>query len=69
MIASDQAPLLSTNGTNVGLEKVTRRDLHDGGIVPDQYRVYRAAPGNLFEEVNSTEDQDLPLYQGGQTFM
>jgi hypothetical protein len=69
MIASDRASLVSTNGTDVGLEKVTRRDLHDWGIVPDQYRVYRAAPGNPFEEVHSTEDEDLPLYQGGQTLM
>lgn len=67
MAWSDRASLTSMNGTEVGLEKVTRRHLRQWGIT--EYRVYRAEPGYPFEEVDLAEDEDLPLYQGSQTLM
>lgn len=67
MTASDRTSFVSTNGIELSLEKVTRRNLHEWGIV--EYKVYRAEPGDPFMEVDLTEDEDLPLHQGEQTLM
>lgn len=64
---TDRASLLPTNGTHVGLEEVTQKDLHDWGVT---YHVYRAEPGDPFEEVNISENEASPLYRSGeQTIM
>ncbi|KAG8166630.1 hypothetical protein KVR01_002319 [Diaporthe batatas] len=67
MTRGDRASLKSTNGTEVGLEKITRRHFRQWGIV--EYRVYRAEPECPFEEVDLAEDEDSPLCQGSQTLI